>query len=330
LISILLPVYNALPYLEACLNSILAQTETDWELLAVDDFSTDGSREVLAAHAKKEERIQVFSNPTKGIIPALRLAFAKSRGNYITRMDADDLMATPKLSRMREALTNKGEGHLVTTFVEYFSENGIGNGYRSYADWLNTLSAASSNFKEIYKECVIPSPSWMLYREDLVRCGAFQADRYPEDYDLCFRCYKNKLKVVGIPEVLHFWRDHPTRSSRTSPDYADNRFLRLKVDYFCELDYRANRNLVLWGASKKGNKIARLLVEKNISFRWLCNRPSQWGHRASGVLREDQEQLKTIPTPQVIVAIAAPNDQQIIREQLKQLRIKEEHIFFFC
>lgn len=312
------------------MDSILAQSNVNWELLAIDDFSTDDSHSMLEEYAAKDKRIAVFSNTEKGIIPALRLAFMNSKGDYITRMDADDVMAKDKLRLMQQALVASGSGHLVTSFVEYFSDASVGNGYRAYADWLNQLTARHANFEDIYKECVIPSPSWMVHRADLVECGAFDTDRYPEDYDLCFRFYEKGLKVVGIPEILHFWRDHPTRSSRTSPDYADNRFLDLKVDYFCRLDRRENQNLVLWGAGKKGKAIARQLADRNILFRWICNQPSKWGHRISGVILESQDVLDTMTDLQVILAVASPNDQMDIKKQLQEFGINKSDAFFFC
>ena len=130
LISILLPAYNASSYLKDCLDSILAQSEKHWELLAVDDFSTDATWEILMDYAAKDQRIQAFKNQEKGIIPALRLALEQSKGKYITRMDADDKMATDKLTLLKAALVEQGKGFLATGMVEYFSEQQLGQGYQ--------------------------------------------------------------------------------------------------------------------------------------------------------------------------------------------------------
>ena len=102
LISILLPVYNALPYLEECLQSIVNQSEQNWELIAIDDQSTDDSWILLKEFVQKDHRIRCFQTKEKGIIPALRMAFAESKGNLITRMDAD-----AKLPEILNALTIK-------------------------------------------------------------------------------------------------------------------------------------------------------------------------------------------------------------------------------
>lgn len=332
LISILIPVYNAAPFLEECMTSILAQSETNWELIVVDDFSTDESLSILKKYEAEDSRIRAFQNTSKGIIAALRLAYAHSNGNFITRMDADDIMYADKLKRLKDALTKKGKGYVATGFVTYFHTDGeIGDGYKKYEDWLNHLTATASNFSEIYKECVIPSPCWLVYREDLEKCGTFKPNTYPEDYDLCFRFYENGLKVVGVKELLHHWRDHSDRTSRNSPTYANNQYLSLKVPYFVNLDYQANRPLVLWGAGKKGKTIAKILAAKGVTFHWICNTSNKWGIKLHTVTLAAPRLIDELKNPQIIVAVASPDGQTEILEKLNEQKLKKgEDYFFFC
>lgn len=331
MISILMPVYNAAPFLEDCLQSILEQTHQEWELLAVDDFSEDASFSILKRYKNKDHRIKVFQSSAKGIIPALQKAYQESIGQYITRMDADDKMAADKLSLLYAALKEKGEGYIATGLVQYFSATQLGAGYLKYANWLNKLTQESRNFEEIYKECVIPSPAWLLARADLELCAAFSPEQYPEDYDLCFRFYKAGLKIVGIPHVLHFWRDHSNRSSRTDPNYANNLYFNLKIPYFLALDRDFSRPLVLWGAGRKGKAIAKILLSEKIAFHWVCNQPSKWGLNIYGMKMESMEQLETMSTPQIIIAVAGPEDQLEIKAQLAALGLlPNEDYYFFC
>ena len=95
-----MPVKNAQPFLTDCIKSILSQTETDWELVAVNDGSTDNSKAILEQFAQADKRIHVLENNGAGIIAALRLAYSKSQGNLITRMDADDIMPPIKLETL--------------------------------------------------------------------------------------------------------------------------------------------------------------------------------------------------------------------------------------
>ncbi len=316
-----MPVRNAGQFLELCLDSILKQSYTNWELWAIDDHSEDESKAILESYAKKDERIFVDINTGRGIISALRHAFEQSKGDYIHRMDADDIMVEGKLKNLLKPLLANGNGHLTTGLVEYFREEGpLGDGYQKYTRWLNALTRKGENFKAIYKECVIPSPCWMIGREDFIELGAFDFDVYPEDYDLCFRFYKAGLKVLGVDEVLHLWRDYASRSSRTDPNYSDNRFLALKLCYFLELDFDRERTLFVWGAGKKGKLLAKMLLEKGVSFRWVSNNEKKQRVPIYGVAVEDFGVLKLEEQAQVIVTVANPEEQEEIRVFLDEAR----------
>ena len=134
-----MPVKNTAQFLEQCLDSILDQAYQKWELLAVDDGSTDESLNILKSYTEKDHRVQVFSNNGKGIIDALRLAYSKSSGEFITRMDSDDIMTTDKLAVLSSNLSSNGKGHIALGLVEYFSENDLGEGFKNYQNWLNSL-----------------------------------------------------------------------------------------------------------------------------------------------------------------------------------------------
>ncbi|MFT5765934.1 MAG: hypothetical protein ACI8X3_003372, partial [Saprospiraceae bacterium] len=180
-------------------------------------------------------------------------------------------------------------------------------------------------------ECVIPSPCWMVFRQDLDRCGAFESDTYPEDYDLCFRFYKNGLQVKTVPEVLHHWRDYAERTSRNDPNYSDVHFFDLKIKYFLALDYNKNRPLVLWGAGKKGKQLAQALNAQQIPFRWITDNPQKIDHVIYDIKLEPTEQLETILHPQLIIAIAAPTALVQIQKTLDSLSLeKAQDYFSFC
>lgn len=330
-ISILMPVYNAAPFLEACLESIINQSEENWELLVVDDFSSDESRQILERFAQKDDRIRIFDNLKKGIIPALQLAFKHSKGTYITRMDADDIMAADKLQQLKSGLEQKGRGYCSTGWVQYFSEGILGNGYQRYEAWLNHLTLTGSHYHEIYRECVIPSPCWMIHRSDLIKCGGLDSLVYPEDYDLCFRFYKQSIQIVGICKVLHFWRDHSTRASRNDPNYLNPNYFELKVPYFLELDYDQSKKLVLWGGGKKGKAVAKMLIQRRIPFHWVCDNRNKWGKDIFGKIMESPNGAVQGSNSQFIILVSNPEEQQKIRMTLELNDQKNgRDFFFFC
>jgi len=331
LISILIPFKNTASYLVECLASIIEQSHTNWEVCAVNDHSTDTSEALVKEWAQKDPRIKVVNNTGYGIIPALRKALEISSGQFITRMDSDDVMAREKLKHLLTSLLRHGPGHLALGGVRYFSHRGIRDGYARYERWLNDLTAAGNNYSELYKECVIPSPCWMTFREDLIRCDAFDPDRYPEDYDLAFRFYRAGLKCLPCKEILHNWRDYDERTSRNHEHYAQNYFLSIKLHYFLELHHEATRPLTLWGAGAKGKEIAQNLNARNLPFYWLCDNPKKIGKKIYGLPMLHFSEIEKLASPQCIITVANEDAQQEIRAFMEQRDFQSmQDYFFFC
>lgn len=330
-VSLFIPFKNTQEFLSACLESIEAQTYSHWEVLAVDDHSEDDSLKIVESYAIKDSRIKVFPNSGNGIIPALRTAYANSSGDLVSRMDSDDIMKPNRLEVMVGSLAIHGKGHVAVGQVEYFSHRGISDGYARYETWLNALTTKGSNYNEIYKECVIPSPCWMVHRDDFELSGAFRPGRYPEDYDLTFRFYENQVKIIPCNKVLHLWRDYDSRTSRTHKHYAQNYFLDIKLHYFLKLDYDPARPLVVWGAGFKGKSIAKSLVNQDLSFVWLCDNPSKIGKKIYGQELVHFETLKKLENPQSVVTVANETAQKEIREYFSNLNQQAmKDYFFFC
>lgn len=331
LVSILTPFKNVSEYIEECIDSIINQTHKHWELLIIDDHSTDDSYKKVESFAKKDNRIKLYKNEGNGIIEALRQAFKNSQGEYITRMDSDDIMTKDKLKVMVNQLETHGKQHIALGLVKYFSGTGISDGYAKYEAWLNRLTKTGDNYSEIYKECVIASPCWMLHREDLLACDAFEPNRYPEDYDLTFRFYQHGFKCIPTSKLLHHWRDYSTRTSRTHEHYAQNYFLDIKLHYFLKLDHDNSRPLTVWGAGFKGKSIAKSLVKNKIPFHWICDNEKKIGKDIYGVKLQAFKNLQHIKNPQTIVTVANADAQKEITSYFKNLKMKPmTDYFFFC
>ena len=330
-VSIIIPFKNTAHYLPECLDSIVNQSYTDWEVLAVNDNSTDESYELLTSYSNKDERIKVFQNKGSGIIPALQTGYAKSNGAFVTRMDSDDIMRPNRLEVMVNSLHETGPGYIAVGQVKYFSDRGISNGYERYEEWLNGLTSTGNNFDEIYKECVIPSPCWMVHREDFEKCEGFKPQRYPEDYDLTFRFYEQGFKIIPCDPVLHMWRDYDTRTSRTHEHYAQNYFLDITLHYFLKLNHDRTRPLVVWGAGFKGKKIAKGLKKQGLEFVWLCDNPKKIGKSIYGKELVHFEALQNLNNPQSIITVANENAQKEIRRYFSELEQSPmQDYFFFC
>ncbi len=319
LISIVMACRDTEPYIRKCLDSILNQTYRNWELLAVNDHSVDRTAEILNDYAQRDSRVKWFHSEGDKLIPALQTGIKQAKGLLINRMDSDDYMPKDKLESMWKVYQNYGKGYVVAGGTEHFVEEGeVGDGFLRYEQWLNNVARNNLHYQEIYRECVIPSHCWLIHRDDFLKVGAFDPLVYPEDYDLCFRFYREGLKVVGMDKVLHYWRDRGDRISRTWDCYQDNRYLELKIRYFQELDRDPERPLVLWGAGRNGKDMAKILLYSDMKFHWVCDNPRKVGKDIYGIKLEALEAIPDIEHPQIMVVVSSPDARTIITDQLSQ------------
>lgn len=334
-ISIILPVKDTEKYLAECIDSILHQSYSDWELLAVNDGSSDGCLDILQEYSHMDNRIIALNNPNRGLIEALRYGYSISSGELIHRMDSDDIMPLNKLELMIDKFDfeNRSQlsgGIVITGGTKYFKEDGeVGNGFKKYDAWLMDVARKNSHKIEMYKESVIPSNCWLVHRENFDKIGGFYPDTFPEDYDLCLRFIEGGFDIIGIPEVLHHWRDRSDRISRNWDVYKDNRFFDLKVTYFYKITRVFDRPLVLWGAGKNGKDLAKLLQKREESFRWVCDNENKIGKDIYGIRIEHYDVIQEIVNPQIIIAVASPNGQIEIEEELKTFNLKKGQDYWF-
>lgn len=317
LVSIIMAAKDTAPYLPKCIDSIIRQTYKNWELIAINDHSSDRTPDILKWYAEKDNRIKVVYSKRQKLIPALKEGYAQATGELINRMDSDDYMPDDKLEALVSEWQKYGKGHVIAGGTEHFVDKGeVGDGFRRYERWLNAVARHEKHYQEIYQECVIPSHCWIIHKDDFDVVDGFNPEIYPEDYDLCFRFYKQKLEVHGIDKVLHYWRDRSDRISRTWEEYKDNRYYDMKLRYFYQIDRDRNRPLLLWGGGKNGKDLAKLLLEEEDTFRWICDNDRKVGKDVYGIKMEHFTALPSMGKPQIIVAVASPDDKKIIRKLL--------------
>jgi len=324
-------VKNEEAYLETCLQSILDQSEKKWELVVMDDGSADNSMEILRSFESKDPRIRVCQNPGHGIINALECAFQKSKGEFISRMDADDLMHPDKLKSLKKAFDGERKLQISVCQVQYFSSMELGSGYKQYEKWINDLINRNSVFSEIYKECVIPSCAWMARKSDMLENKMFDDLQIPEDYDLSFRFYQHHFKVIPVTEKLHLWRDHEHRTSRTNPLYNIRKFDVFKLRHFVRNELSKEDQLVIWGAGDKGKRMIKYLVQNKTDVRWITKNNRKINQRIYSALLESPEILKSLNRVKIIVALSNPDDKKNVEIYLNILGLTlwKDYFFFF-
>lgn len=227
-VSVLLPVRNAAPWLAASLASLGRQSERDFEIVAVDDGSTDGSAAILRAHTAREPRLRVLSRPHEGLPAALQTAFAAASGDLLMRHDADDLSHRDRLARQMAFLDAHPQVGVVGSRLRLFPHGAFGQGMRRWAAWHDSLLT----HEEMQRERLIDSPlchgTALLRRTALERVNGWQERGWAEDLDLWVRMFEAGVRFAKLPQRLYNWRQHAASSTRTDPRYARERFTDLK------------------------------------------------------------------------------------------------------
>ncbi|MCJ8347334.1 glycosyltransferase [bacterium] len=328
-ITIVMPFQNTEKYLEECIESILAQSYENFELLAVDDHSLDNSYQIVSDFAIKDPRVKVFKNPERGILTGLRYLYSQKTGHYITRMDSDDIMPKNKLLELKQILDQSQSPTVATGFVKYFcQENQITPGFVRYEKWLNQMSKNSSHYDNIYTECPVASPCWMMFCDDYEKIGDYKVQTYPEDYDLFYRWYEAGFKIQASQNILHLWRDHQSRASRNDPNYLDQCFFPLKVKYLQKFQDLKNSDLVVWGAGPKGKKLVKELQKQGFQPQWVCQNPKKIGQNIYDIELRSIDYLSELKKPIVLLAVSQQNALFEIHQQLDQLQLKSNKDFF--
>lgn len=204
LISVVLPVYNGEAHLSEALDSILAQSLRDFELIAIDDGSTDGSLAVLRDYECKDSRVRVVTRGNKNLPNTLNEGIDLARGAWIARMDQDDMALPHRFERQLEWLLQTG-ADMTGSWTQPF-----GTRDRRPVKHATTDEA-------IKVEMLFGSPfahPTVMMRTDLVRCLRYDPawDR-AEDYDLWERAARAGWRMANVPEVLLYYRQHPSQIS---------------------------------------------------------------------------------------------------------------------
>lgn len=291
-VSLLLPARNAARTIDLAVRSLLAQTFTDFELIAIDDGSTDGTGDLLRAHAKTDARMQVHTGPGRGLIAALDLGLPLCRGELFARMDADDESLPLRLERSVAALDADPSLAGVGTGVEIFREDQPASpNLIAYGQWLSSLTTPERLFSEALVESPLCNPSTLVRRAALDQVGRWEEGDFPEDWQLWLRFLEQGHRLTCLPEVLHRWRDSDTRLTRTDARYRREAHLAIKSD-FISRRLGLQRGLVLWGAGEVGLKVSRLLRAKGHRVEQFVElHPRKIGQKLEGIPAIAPDQL---------------------------------------
>ena len=240
-VSVLIPVHDAEPYLRECLDSVLAQTMGDFEVVCVDDGSTDGSAAVLADYAARDPRVRVVSQPCGGVSAARNVALAQARGDYVQFVDADDMMEPHLLEHAVRTAEDLRTQMTIFGFYEYFAGFGafVPNTLCSDPD-LQGRAFSLADVKGPMTTLTTPSVWHILFERSFLEQGSasFSEDlRTAEDLVFTYEALARAQRVALLGEHLYRYR----RDGGTSLTRADR-----GTDGFRAVETLARRNDGRW------------------------------------------------------------------------------------
>lgn len=208
-ISVALPVYNGGQYLAEAIDSILAQTFADFELIIIDDGSTDNSLQVLRNYQKRDARIRLIARENRNLATTLNDIIDLARGKWIARMDQDDIALPHRFERQLEWLKETG-ADISGSWVQRFGSSD------------KRLVRLRQTDEAIKMEMLFCSPfahPTVMMRTVLVKQLRYDsAWEKAEDYDLWQRAAEAGWKMTNVPEVLLLYRVHTAQiSTKTAP-----------------------------------------------------------------------------------------------------------------
>lgn len=322
LISIVMPFRNEERFLDESLRSIIAQTLHDWELIAVDDHSSDRSATIVRELAAADLRVRLCPNRGTGLVAALNHGLSLAKAPLVARMDADDVMADRRLSLQLEALTSRPDVGLVASRVRLFPRGALRAGYREYEKWQNRVVTPEDVDREIFFESPFAHPSVTIRRSHLDRVGGYRDGPFPEDYELWLRMHAHGIPMMKCEKVLLHWRERPDRASRTDARYERDAFDRLRAHHLAR-DRRldGNRPVVVWGAGRKTRARARHLTREGVSIdAWIDIDRRKIGRDLDGARVLAPEELASfVPRPLVLVYVLNHGARELISAHLESI-----------
>lgn len=201
-ISVAMSVYNNAPFLRDAIESILAQSVTDFEFLIVNDGSNDGSAEIIDAYAARDPRVRPMHQQNRGLVASLNRLVTEARAPLIARMDGDDVSVPDRFARQVEFLARNPDHGVVGAWATSIDEQGR----TCDTGGLDQPTTHQGFLAALKDKPLMCHPSVMMRSEVVRAAGGYRAAfRHCEDYDLWLRL-SERTRLCSLPERLILYR----------------------------------------------------------------------------------------------------------------------------
>lgn len=314
-IDIILPNYNNGIHLRYAILSILRQTHKDFQIIVIDDGSTDDSLNFLP----KDSRIKIIQKKHSGLVDSLNTGIENSQSNWVARMDGDDIMHPQRLEIQIQYAINHNLDW-VSCCVQSFQHPKNQRGYPDYLKWHNTCLTHDEIIQNAFIECPLIHPTWLMKRSLFEQYGLYKEGTFPEDYEFFLRTHR-KANMGKVNQILHYWRDSPKRLSRTSKRYSHEAFRTLKTEHF---PLKNNEQFVIFGAGKGGRLLTRELKHKNVQPKYFVDiSPKKYGKTIYDIsIISMTHFLELSPRPFAITAVMTKGARGFLDEWFFEQNLK--------
>lgn len=328
LVSVIVPYRDAISTLSESLASVLADGYPSLEVLAVDDGSRDGGPRLVRELAERDARVVPLESEGTGIVAALSVGLARARGEYVARMDADDITEPGRFAKQVMLLGSDSRLAAVGTQVRAFPAEAVTAGLAHYLEWQNARVEPGDIARSMFVESPLCHPSVMMRRAALVRVGGYRDVPWAEDYDLWLRLDATGFRLGKVPEVLVRWRRHAAQATFTDPRYALERYRHARAHFLAPRLRARGLPLRIWGAGPTGKRFARALEHENLTAAGFVDiDPRKVGRLARGVRIDPPESLERGASV-ILVAVGTKGARDEIRQHLVSRGFVETKDFY--
>jgi len=311
-VSWLIPVRDGRRWLGPAVSSALAECGPADELIVVDD----GSRDVPAEVLPQDARVHLIRQAPLGIAAALERGRAACRGQWIARLDADDVALPGRIAVQRAALEADPTLGVVGGRARMTRDDGpVPEGMSRYVAWVNGL-------RDLHRELLVESPLFhpaVLMRSVAVEdVGGYRDADLPEDYDLWLRMVAAGWRLGAVDPEVVMLRDRADRLTRTDPRYRREAFERVKREFLQTTALKVPRRVAVWGAGRTGRRWIKWLLAQGHTIPAIIDTgPAQ---SRSGIRVRPPEALVDLDLDHLVVAVGVRGVRERIRSEIQGLR----------